>query len=296
MDPTQTGPEPQKTDVVPATASAYLDPHYWDQRFTEEEHYEWFKDYSHFRHLILQHIKPDSSILEVGCGNSQLCEELYRDGITDLTCIDLSSVAVEKMKQRLFSKGYKEIKVLEADMLDLPFEDECFDVVIEKGTMDVLFVDSGDPWNPKPETASKVMAMLQGVHRVLKPHGIFLSITFGQPHFRRPFFNAPEFTWSIEWRTFGDGFHYFFYILKKGQRSLDNSGYAEKVDVPSISLFHEELDDEAYLFRTNFDEILLLPVPQYCATGSRINRFLILYLSRVNKCNRAEAMRTQSPI
>jgi len=28
-----------------------------------------------------------------------------------------------------------EIKVLEADMLDLPFNDECFDVVIEKGTM-----------------------------------------------------------------------------------------------------------------------------------------------------------------
>lgn len=45
---------------------------------------------------------------------------------------------------------------------------------------DVLFVDSGDPWNPKPETSSNVMAMLQGVHRVLKPHGIFLSITFGQ--------------------------------------------------------------------------------------------------------------------
>lgn len=28
-----------------------------------------------------------------------------------------------------------EIKVLEADMLDLPFEDQCFDIVIEKGTM-----------------------------------------------------------------------------------------------------------------------------------------------------------------
>lgn len=28
-----------------------------------------------------------------------------------------------------------EIKVLEADMLDLPFDDQCFDVVIEKGTM-----------------------------------------------------------------------------------------------------------------------------------------------------------------
>ena len=45
---------------------------------------------------------------------------------------------------------------------------------------DVLFVDSGDPWNPEPVTVSKVMAMLEGVHRVLKPNGIFISITFGQ--------------------------------------------------------------------------------------------------------------------
>lgn len=45
---------------------------------------------------------------------------------------------------------------------------------------DVLFVDSGDPWNPRPETVNKVMSMLQQVHRVLKPDGIFISITFGQ--------------------------------------------------------------------------------------------------------------------
>lgn len=36
-----------------------------------------------------------------------------------------------------------------------------------------------------------------------------------QPHFRRPLFDAPEFTWSVEWSTFGDTFHYFFYVLKK---------------------------------------------------------------------------------
>lgn len=118
---------------------------------------------------------------------------------------------------------------------------------------EVLFVDSGDPWNPRPATVTKVMQMLKGVHRVLKPDGIFISISFGQvvigeqdlkspglqsrvnilyftpnfiaifllefylsqPHFRRPFFDAPEFTWSLEWNTFGDGFHYFVYILKK---------------------------------------------------------------------------------
>lgn len=49
-------------------------------------------------------------MLELGCGNSQLCEELYRDGITELTCIDLSPIAVEKMKQRLINKGYKGVR------------------------------------------------------------------------------------------------------------------------------------------------------------------------------------------
>ncbi|GKB56094.1 hypothetical protein Tco_0912280, partial [Tanacetum coccineum] len=35
------------------------------------------------------------------------------------------------------------------------------------------------------------------------------------PHFKHPLFNAPEFTWSVEYSTFGDGISYFFYILKK---------------------------------------------------------------------------------
>ena len=46
-------------------------------------------------------------VLELGCGNSQLYKELYKDGITKITCIDLSYVVVEMMKERLLSKGYK---------------------------------------------------------------------------------------------------------------------------------------------------------------------------------------------
>ncbi|KVI10783.1 hypothetical protein Ccrd_010851 [Cynara cardunculus var. scolymus] len=294
--------EAKRTAVGPPSVLAYLDPNYWNDRFTCEDHYEWLKDYSHFRHLIQQHITPTSSVLELGCGNSQLCDELYKEGITKLTCIDLSSVAVQKMQTRLLSKGYKglcisiisswiqlfdnyiesayvvfttgeqthlgfltsklrtsdlqNIKVLEGDMLDLSFADESFDVVIEKGTMDVLFVDSGDPWNPRPEAVNRAMTMLQGVHRVLKPNGIFISIAFGQPHFRRPLFSAPEFTWSIEYATFGDGFHYFFYILRKGQRSSSEvDADVKKVETPSLCLYQDELDDEDYLFRTNIDEM-----------------------------------------
>ncbi|KAL8143529.1 hypothetical protein V2J09_016561 [Rumex salicifolius] len=247
-------PNSKAETFLPDSALAYRDPHYWDQRFSKEEHYEWFKDYSHFRHLLLHNINSNSSVLELGCGNSQLSDEMYNDGITDITCIDLSSVAVEKMRSRLSSKGFTDIKVMVADMLELPFKENTFDVVIEKGTMDVLFVDSGDPWNPRPEIASNVKAMLKGVHRVLKPDGIFISISFGQPHFRRPLFQAPEFTWSMEWKTFGDGFHYFFYVLKKGVSSNDTS-LQEKPDVPTISLLQDELEGEDFLFRTNLDSM-----------------------------------------
>ncbi|KAI4342371.1 hypothetical protein MLD38_027009 [Melastoma candidum] len=246
----------RKKDTIPSSATDYLNPRYWDERFSEEEHYEWFKGYSHFRHLVLQRVVPGSSVLELGCGNSQLCDNMFEDGIADITCIDLSATAVERMRKRLSGKGYEGIKVLEADMLDLPFPDEQYDVVIEKGTMDVLLVDSGDPWNPHPTTVSKVMQMLREVHRVLKSDGVFISITFGQPHFRRPLFESPELSWSVEWSTFGDSFHYFFYTLKKGQRSATNDVVQDKkLEVPSISLFHEELEGEDYLFRTNIDDV-----------------------------------------
>ncbi|KAJ1410419.1 S-adenosyl-L-methionine-dependent methyltransferase [Sesbania bispinosa] len=252
-------------NATPSTAMEYLNPSYWDERFSREEQYEWFKDYSHFRH---PHSTPSHTpflcktylyaflVLELGCGNSQLSEELHKDGTTNITCIDLSPVAVENMQKRLLSRGFRDIKVLQADMLELPFDDECFDLVIEKGTMDVLFVDSGDPWNPKPETISKVMATLKGVHRILKADGTFISITFGQPHFRRPIFNAPDFSWSVEWTTFGETFHYFVYVLKKGQRSsFEDIPPVKRFEAPPFNLFHEELESEDFAFRINVDEL-----------------------------------------
>lgn len=45
----------------------------------------------------------------------------------------------------LLSFLWLDIKVLQADMLELPFGDECFDVVIEKGTMVNLHVQIINP-------------------------------------------------------------------------------------------------------------------------------------------------------
>ncbi|GJP48871.1 hypothetical protein CLOM_g8145 [Closterium sp. NIES-68] len=106
-----------------------------------------------------------------------------------------------------------------ADMMALPFPDGHFDVVLEKGVLDVLFVDSESPWHVPPAIVRRVRTALTEAHRVLTPHGRLLSITFGQPHFRRPLYEAPHLTWTLQHTTFGDSFHYFLLHLAKGTRT-----------------------------------------------------------------------------
>ena len=52
-------------------------------------------------------------------------------------------------------------------MLDLPFVTETFDVVIEKGSLDVLFVDNDNAFDPKAQVKARAFQMLQETHRCL---------------------------------------------------------------------------------------------------------------------------------
>ena len=67
-----------------------------------------------------------------------------------------------------------------ADMLDLPYADGSFNAVIEKGTMDVLFVDNDSPWSPRPEVCARVHRMLAETHRCAS--GFFGQLLLGALH------------------------------------------------------------------------------------------------------------------
>ena len=69
------------------------------------------------------------------------------------------------MAAKAEAEGMHSLKWLAADMLALPFEDHAFDVVLEKGTLDVLFVDNDSVWEPRPEVSSRVHQMLRETHR-----------------------------------------------------------------------------------------------------------------------------------
>jgi hypothetical protein len=54
------------------------------------------------------------------------------------------------------------------DMMNMTYDDQKFDVVIDKATMDVIMTDNKDPWNPTDEVKQRAVKVLSNVHRVLK--------------------------------------------------------------------------------------------------------------------------------
>lgn len=91
---------------------------------------------------------------------------------------------------------------------------------------------------------------------------MFLSITFAQPHFRRPFLLAEQYTWGMEVASFGEGFHYFVYTMRKGARKASDtpSHFAETENERALgethcigqaieSNMHEHMDSADYMLR-----------------------------------------------
>lgn len=162
----------------------YKEHSYWEERFAEEESFEWLIGFQQCKNQLLPHLRPDDRILIVGCGNSSFSADLYDAGYQNIVNIDYSGVVIERMKA-LHSELRPRMTWLEMDMTKMAFEPESFDVVIDKAAMDALVVSEGDVWDPYPEVIENVDKMCLCVSSVLKSSDSkFLQISFNQPHFR----------------------------------------------------------------------------------------------------------------
>ncbi|THH18050.1 hypothetical protein EW146_g2868 [Bondarzewia mesenterica] len=204
------------SDVLPQKNEEYGTKEYWDQRYTQESDgasFDWFKKYDEVAPFIREAI-PDKNarILMLGCGNSTLSEDMYDDGYKNITNIDYSNVVIEQMKRK-HQTTRPEMEWLEMDIRDLKFEDASFDVAIDKGTMDAMMTAKGDVWDPPQQVIDDCTKEVDEVLRVLrKDEGLFLYLTFGQPHFRRRFLIRDDTT--LEIKRIGEAFHYYFYIVR----------------------------------------------------------------------------------
>ena len=168
----------------------YKEKWYWEERFAEEESFEWLLTYEQVERYLLPHLRYDDRILIIGCGNSSLSDDLYERGYQKITNIDFSETVISKMSLLSSQKGHSEMKWLVMDMLDMKFDDTTYDVVLDKATMDALMVDEGDVWYPNSECKIQAHRLCREVHRVLKDEGLFLQISFAQPHFRSKYLSG----------------------------------------------------------------------------------------------------------
>ncbi|KAJ1735771.1 hypothetical protein LPJ61_000368 [Coemansia biformis] len=201
--------------VLPGKNAEYGTREYWEQRYTQEPDsaFDWFKTYADLKPLLDQHIgSKGARMVVLGCGNSTLSSDMYRDGYENIVNVDYSDVVVGQMRQRYKHQSKMTWEVM--DVRALALGDGSVDVAIDKGTLDALMCDGGDVWEPSAELCANVGREVSEVERVLAPGGKFIWITFGQPHFRKR--HLERATWTIEVERLNDGgFDYFVYVMTK---------------------------------------------------------------------------------
>ena len=113
-------------------------------------------------------IRDGMTVLEIGCGTGSiwLGHEDAAAGCGKLVLTDLSEGMLEAAKKNLGERG--NIEYRKADIQDLPFVEDAFDVVIANSMLyHVPDIEKG----------------LQEVRRVLKKGGVFYCATYGEHNF-----------------------------------------------------------------------------------------------------------------
>ncbi|KZL66493.1 methyltransferase type 11 [Colletotrichum tofieldiae] len=141
--------------------------------------------------------------------------DLAARGYTNQLCLDFSAVVVELMAARHAAAGGIEWRC--ADVRDMPdaAPTGSVDVAFDKGTMDAMI--HGSPWAPPPDVRDNTARYLREVHRALRDDGVFLYVTYRQPHFMRPLLNA-DALWDLDMDVLSGGesaFDYYGFVLRK---------------------------------------------------------------------------------
>ena len=91
----------------------------------------------------------------------------------------------EEIKKGADKKADEEM----VQFLEDAFEEEQFDCIIDKACFDSVLCGEGSGPNSHN--------MLSEVHKVLKPGGVYICISYGIPEDRESFFESKAFNWKL---------------------------------------------------------------------------------------------------
>ena len=179
---------------------------FWNERYVKDPSpMEWYQRWYSLCPKLTEdgNLKPAQTVLHVGCGNSRLCEDMYRDGYQRQTNIDFSHVVIAQQRERYVgSRAMPGVEWHEMDCRDMgrgerALGDHKFHVVIDKACLDVLMC--GD------DAVEGIHKYLTDVSRVLKSGGTFVCVSHGEPASRLPIFTGQKakavYGWEVSHKT-----------------------------------------------------------------------------------------------
>ncbi|XP_078442200.1 S-adenosyl-L-methionine-dependent methyltransferases superfamily protein [Wolffia australiana] len=193
----------------------YGDEIFWDARYMEEggATFDWYQRYSALQSIVRKFVPISSRILMAGCGSAAMSEHMVLDGYEEIINIDISSIVIEMMRKKYCNTPG--LKYVQMDVRDMSFfPDRSFDCVIDKGTLDSLMCGI--------YAQISAFQMLREVNRVLKPGGVYMLITYGEPSLRIHHLTKDGRSWKI-----------LLYILPRpGFRRLGDCGSSSRRSAP----------------------------------------------------------------
>lgn len=167
-------------EAVEKTANAYTlsNPNFWEDYYStvDAERFDWYGTWdtditwdgggtSSMGSVLRPFLRADAEILMVGCGRSEMSQQMYREGFQRITNIDISRPLLESLQRKLGEEmSFMSWRWMNASSLLLP--DDSMDVVIEKGTLDSL-----------QDNLPLFEAAVREMHRVLRTGEVLISIT-----------------------------------------------------------------------------------------------------------------------
>nr|XP_024106710.2 eEF1A lysine and N-terminal methyltransferase isoform X3 [Pongo abelii] len=150
-------------NLLPKSSKEFGSVDYWEKFFQQrgKKAFEWYGTYLELCGVLHKYIKPREKVLVIGCGNSELSEQLYDVGYRDIVNIDISEVVIKQMKECNATRR-PQMSFLKMDMTQMEFPDASFQVVLDKGTLDAVLTDEEE------KTLQQVDRMLAEVGRVLQ--------------------------------------------------------------------------------------------------------------------------------
>ena len=124
-------PETVHTSTEDDQKPSYADASYWNDRYAKKDDaFEWLCGWEQLEPLWWRRVTNATRVLHAGCGTSLVGADL---GAVN---VDVSPECIDAMRKARPDGDWRV-----ADCLALPFADDSFDAVLDKGTLDAFCCD-----------------------------------------------------------------------------------------------------------------------------------------------------------